>query len=75
MTVEPTFEVSIGVEPNASYWLRGRIPVIGADGKDFRHLTSEYADITGIAWSADSKEVWYTASFRPNMTPRAVATS
>ncbi|HUR36298.1 MAG TPA: protein kinase [Terriglobales bacterium] len=41
---------------------RGMVAVIGADGKDFRLLTPEYADITGIAWSTDSKEVWYTAS-------------
>jgi CDGSH-type Zn-finger protein len=29
--VEPTFEPSVGVEPNASYWIRGGIPVVSED--------------------------------------------
>ena len=35
-TVEPSFEPpSIGVEPNASYWLRGGIPVVSEDGSPY----------------------------------------
>lgn len=34
-TVERTFEPSIGVEPNASYWLRGGIPVVSEDGSPY----------------------------------------
>jgi CDGSH-type Zn-finger protein len=30
--LEPAFEPSIGVEPDASYWVRGGIPVVSADG-------------------------------------------
>lgn len=41
---------------------RGMVGLISVDGKDFKELTTEYADITGIAWSPDSSEVWYTAS-------------
>jgi CDGSH-type Zn-finger protein len=33
--VEPAFEPSIGVEPNASYWLRGGIPVVSEDGAPY----------------------------------------
>ena len=33
--VEPGFEVSIGVEPDASYWLRGGIPVVSEDGQSY----------------------------------------
>jgi CDGSH-type Zn-finger protein len=35
--VEPTFEppLSIGVEPDASYWLRGGIPVVSEDGEPY----------------------------------------
>ena len=29
--VEPTFEPSVGVEPGASYWIRGGIPVVSED--------------------------------------------
>ena len=29
--VEPSFEPSVGVEPNASYWIRGGIPVVSED--------------------------------------------
>jgi CDGSH-type Zn-finger protein len=29
--VEPTFEPSVGVEPDASYWIRGGIPVVSDD--------------------------------------------
>jgi CDGSH-type Zn-finger protein len=29
--VEPTFEPSVGVEPDASYWIRGGIPVVSED--------------------------------------------
>lgn len=35
VTVERTFEVSIGVEPDASYWLRGGIPVVSEDGQPY----------------------------------------
>jgi CDGSH-type Zn-finger protein len=35
-TVEPTFEPSIGVEPDASYWLRGGIPVVSEDGTPYQ---------------------------------------
>ena len=31
-TLEPVFEPSIGVEPDASYWIRGGVPVVSADG-------------------------------------------
>lgn len=34
-TVEPDLEPSIGVEPDASYWVRGGIPVIGAAGRAY----------------------------------------
>ena len=35
--VEPTFEPSpsIGVEPDASYWLRGGLPVVSEDGEPY----------------------------------------
>jgi len=29
--LEPTFEPSVGVEPDASYWIRGGIPVVSED--------------------------------------------
>jgi CDGSH-type Zn-finger protein len=29
--VEPTFEPSVGVEPDASYWIRGVVPVVSED--------------------------------------------
>ncbi|HET8526745.1 MAG TPA: CDGSH iron-sulfur domain-containing protein [Actinomycetota bacterium] len=29
--IEPTFEPSVGVEPDASYWIRGGIPVVSED--------------------------------------------
>ncbi|HUQ49291.1 MAG TPA: protein kinase [Terriglobales bacterium] len=41
---------------------RGMVAVIDADGKNYKLLTPEYADITGIAWSPGSKEVWYGGS-------------
>ena len=34
-TVEPVFEPSIGVEPDASYWLRGGIHVVSEDGTPY----------------------------------------
>jgi CDGSH-type Zn-finger protein len=34
-TVEPEFERSIGVEPDASFWLRGGIPVVSDDGAPY----------------------------------------
>jgi CDGSH-type Zn-finger protein len=34
-TVEPDLEPSIGVEPNASYWVRGGIPVVSEDGTPY----------------------------------------
>jgi CDGSH-type Zn-finger protein len=33
--VEPEFERSIGVEPNASYWVRGGIPIVSEDGSPY----------------------------------------
>jgi hypothetical protein len=33
--VEPVFEPSIGVEPNASLWVRGGIPVVSEDGSPY----------------------------------------
>jgi CDGSH-type Zn-finger protein len=33
--VEPVFEPSIGVEPDASYWVRGDIPVVSQDGSPY----------------------------------------
>ncbi len=33
--VEPELEASIGVEPDASYWVRGGIPVVSADGEPY----------------------------------------
>ena len=33
--VEPELEPSIGVEPNASYWLRGGIAVVSEDGTPY----------------------------------------
>jgi CDGSH-type Zn-finger protein len=33
--VEPALEPSIGVEPNASYWVRGGIPVVSEDGAPY----------------------------------------
>jgi CDGSH-type Zn-finger protein len=33
--VEPALEPSIGVEPDASYWLRGRLPVVSEDGAPY----------------------------------------
>ena len=29
--LEPAFEPSVGVEPDASYWIRGGIPVVSED--------------------------------------------
>lgn len=40
---------------------RGMIAVIDADGKNYRVLTQEYADITGVAWSPKG-DIWYSAS-------------
>jgi CDGSH-type Zn-finger protein len=34
-TIEPEFAPSIGVEPNASYWVRGGIPVVSEDGTPY----------------------------------------
>jgi CDGSH-type Zn-finger protein len=34
-TVEPVFEPSIGVEPDASYWVRGGIAVVSEDGTPY----------------------------------------
>jgi CDGSH-type Zn-finger protein len=34
-TVEPAFEPSIGVEPDASYWVRGGIPIVSEDGTPY----------------------------------------
>ena len=34
-TVEPALEPSIGIEPNASYWVRGGIPVVSEDGAPY----------------------------------------
>jgi CDGSH-type Zn-finger protein len=34
-TIEPALEPSIGVEPNASYWVRGGIPVLSEDGRSY----------------------------------------
>jgi CDGSH-type Zn-finger protein len=34
-TVEPELEPSIGVEPDASYWVRGGIPVVSHDGEPY----------------------------------------
>lgn len=33
--IEPVFEPSIGVEPNASLWVRGGIPVVADDGSPY----------------------------------------
>ena len=33
--VEPPLEPSVGVEPNASYWVRGDIPVVSEDGSPY----------------------------------------
>jgi CDGSH-type Zn-finger protein len=33
--IEPTLDRSIGVEPNASYWVRGGIPVVSEDGTPY----------------------------------------
>jgi CDGSH-type Zn-finger protein len=33
--VEPSFEPSIGVEPNASLWIRGGVPVVSEDGTPY----------------------------------------
>jgi CDGSH-type Zn-finger protein len=33
--LEPSFEPSIGVEPDASYWIRGGIPVVSEDGSAY----------------------------------------
>ncbi len=41
---------------------RGMIAVIDADGKNQKALTSEYADITGIAWAPSGNELWFSAS-------------
>jgi CDGSH-type Zn-finger protein len=41
-TVEPDFDPpSIGVEPNASYWLRGGIPVVSEDGSPYEVRTRQ----------------------------------
>ncbi|MCI0582279.1 MAG: CDGSH iron-sulfur domain-containing protein, partial [Chloroflexi bacterium] len=34
-TVEPALEPSIGVEPDASYWVRGGVPVVSEDGTPY----------------------------------------
>lgn len=34
-TVEPPLQPSIGVEPDASYWVRGGIPVVSEDGTTY----------------------------------------
>jgi CDGSH-type Zn-finger protein len=34
-TVEPALDPSIGVEPDASYWVRGGLPVVSEDGAPY----------------------------------------
>ncbi len=34
-TVEPELEPSVGVEPDASYWVRGGIPIVSEDGSPY----------------------------------------
>jgi hypothetical protein len=40
---------------------RGDVAVVDLAGKK-RVLTAEWADIRGLAWSADGREVWFTAT-------------
>ncbi|MGH2636475.1 MAG: CDGSH iron-sulfur domain-containing protein [Actinomycetota bacterium] len=40
-TVEPVLEPSIGVEPDASYWVRGGIPVLSEDGAAYEVRTRQ----------------------------------
>jgi serine/threonine protein kinase/Tol biopolymer transport system component len=44
----------------------GRIAVVDSGGRR-RDLTDERDDFSGVAWSADGREVWYTASFSGSM--------
>jgi len=39
---------------------RGRIRLVNRQG-EFRNLTGEYAQIDGLAWHPDGKEIWFTA--------------
>ncbi|HUS18657.1 MAG TPA: protein kinase [Terriglobales bacterium] len=41
---------------------RGMVAMIDADGKNQKMLTAEYADITGLAWTADGKNIWFGGS-------------
>jgi CDGSH-type Zn-finger protein len=34
-TIEPEREPSVGVEPDASYWVRGAVPVVSEDGSPY----------------------------------------
>ncbi len=40
---------------------RGDIAVVDSDGKKTT-LSADWADIRGLAWSADGREVWFTAT-------------
>src|SRR5574341_1113875 len=44
----------------------GRIAVVDTRGSRL-DLTDERDDFSGVAWSADGREVWYTASFTGSM--------
>ena len=52
-------------KPTAGF-TSGRIAVVEANGSE-RNLTDEREDFSGVAWSADGREVWYSASFPGSM--------
>ena len=53
------------VNKPAEGFTNGRIAVVDPRGR--RDLTDGRDDFSGVAWSADGREVWYTASFSGSM--------
>jgi eukaryotic-like serine/threonine-protein kinase len=49
------------VENPVPYDDRGRVVLVGHDGK-VRRLTQDFESVSGLAWSADGKEIWFTAA-------------
>ena len=54
------------VNKKTAGFTNGRIAVVDSAGSP-RDLTDERDDFSGVAWSADGREVWYTASFSGSM--------
>jgi len=59
---------------------RGSVATIAANGGDKQVLANDWDSVNGLAWRADSDEVWFAAnralySVRPRSKPRLVVTS